>query len=350
MLQSLDLTSSDDRILAHVLNYERENRGVQLRVVTEDLGMRLRCKAHEVPVVAIDPERRLPNPTDELLRKKRRLEEDLRRLQIRCPQLLVEAEVGEDARARGRIVECNLRRNGDRVDIDQSLEDERAAAPPLGQTAGELYNLRHLGVPYVTKAQRDAYEAKRAEYFEKYRQHLEDLNKWREQRSPVLDFSLVLSNTGTSPAEDVDVWILFPDRFTLLADKHHALASVCDPPKPPKRPIKPEPVDPLRSMLGSLTTFREPSFPMFRHATLMRPAESTSAVREGSNGGFEIHAWARCLKHHSELPIGDFVAEFTDRDVATSFSAKFLITAANHPEKIHGEVTFRVSNDSSAAS
>jgi hypothetical protein len=79
--------SKDDRILAEVLRYAHANPDRRIAVLSEDLGMSLKCRSRGLKRIKPDAARRLPDPADEATKKHRQVADELHRLKNLLPDL-----------------------------------------------------------------------------------------------------------------------------------------------------------------------------------------------------------------------------------------------------------------------
>ena len=78
----------DDQIVHYALKHH-EQTGDEVAIITEDLGMRVRCRAHAVRPITPPENQRLPNELSEEVRKLKEAERRLADLQNRLPKLVV---------------------------------------------------------------------------------------------------------------------------------------------------------------------------------------------------------------------------------------------------------------------
>jgi predicted ribonuclease YlaK len=88
---SVSPDSHDDQIIQLVRKYAGTHSERQTCVVTEDLGMRIRCQATNVSVHEMAESERLENPGDEKDRKLKQLQAELATIKNRMPRLSITA-------------------------------------------------------------------------------------------------------------------------------------------------------------------------------------------------------------------------------------------------------------------
>ena len=75
---------------------------------------------------------------------------------------------------------------------------------------------RVLGLP---PEEVDRYNSQLEDFFERYKRYVEADWKFRQYRSLTVGLELLVVNEGTAPADDLDVYLHFPDGFLLFEEQ-----------------------------------------------------------------------------------------------------------------------------------
>jgi predicted ribonuclease YlaK len=70
----LDKSNQDDRLLASVIEFRRENPRLALKIVSGDLGLSIKARLREIEVLELGNESKLPDEPDPLEKKYKQLE------------------------------------------------------------------------------------------------------------------------------------------------------------------------------------------------------------------------------------------------------------------------------------
>jgi hypothetical protein len=226
VLAPLNPSSSDDRILTAVLQAGRDNPLCEPLFMSGDYVVEIKCESLGIPFVSLDRVTRLPPPADEHTKKLKALEEQVRTLQARIPDLHFEAE------CLGRLVCTPLAKPypSRPEEVEKWLED--VVAKELEDATGGPGQLNDM-------------EPSRRAHWEKYigrfRDHCSVRAKVAEICQRTFVCRLYLSNMGTIPATHVDALITFPSKVCLVdktSDQGRLLAGPHD---PPERPVPSDP-------------------------------------------------------------------------------------------------------------
>jgi PIN domain len=102
---TLSPDSMDDRIVHSVKKYLECHPGSLVAVYSEDMGMRLRCKANGLAVLKPDPATRLPSPASEQDKKHKLVLAELHELKNQLPSVeLVISKIGVSKPDKGPVV------------------------------------------------------------------------------------------------------------------------------------------------------------------------------------------------------------------------------------------------------
>jgi|GEM_PF-1551704 len=329
--------SADDRIVYQVKQYGAKHPDEQVAIVTEDVGMELRCDASGVAALTPRGEDRLPNPQSELTKKNQQLTSDLERVTKRLPKLRIVTSGGTNGR--DEPFKKDLRRPVP-LDVAAELAKERAAHPPLAwskrsdaEEAAAILNMNAIPAREYVR-----YNKELEEYFGEYPEFVQERAVYLEARARSVAFSLVRENEGTTPGEDIDVFIRFPTDVveSVTEEESSDLPFPRKPklPEPPKSALSrmiPGIGDPglLRSLAGLQ--------PHVKHDGL----QWVKITKDGSS--FLLRAKIGRLKHGMTIDLGQYTLRFRSWDAIRPLQAGYTIITGNHPEETQQQLVFRVS-------
>jgi len=147
-----------------------------------------------------------------------------------------------------------------------------------------------------------------------------------------IEISPVLTNEGNSPAENIDIFLYFPNDWINSPDDIELLKEA-DLPKFPEKPYRPVPPQSVYGQLGSLAQFSplsnlipQPIFPYVNRGPVKQIGP------ELNNSKMSVHYWLRNLKHGMEWHAEPIFVWYITADVITTFQIKYSIHIGNHPE------------------
>jgi hypothetical protein len=213
----LDLDRPDDNHIATALEFQKI-RGVSVRIVTGDTGMRLATRAYGLEAL-VPPGDRLPAVPDEAETQLRKAQTELAQLQSKLPKLVL--TFGDGAKV------LPVRARAHQKPSDSALE----------LIAGRELAKLQVGGKTVT-----------AEYQRMLRRFIDDTQEHLRLLSITIAVQLVLCNRGDGPADDIHVRVTWPEWI-----------EVTD--KPLIQPVQPVPGDEHRHIMRALMSLPEISIP-----------------------------------------------------------------------------------------
>ncbi len=335
---TLSPDSKDDRIVHSAKKYLEKHADADASVYSEDMGMRLRCRANAVALLKPDAATRQPDPTSEEDRKYKIAISELHELKNRTPKVeLVISKTGAIAPHKDELV-FELPRpptpRNTNAEFDEYVKNYNLWPMAKG-------DLARGGIIPSLPPQQDAVERYNADL----RQHLDAIKDWLRFRSTwdivnahTVGFVLWLKNDGSCPAEDLDVEIELPNTLFQVVEANSPEARRLVLPKRPKPPIRPSQ---LFTDLGSLLR-HELSVPTLIASDLPEVHLDRALVTHSDeNGGFRVKCSIHRLKHGHFKRLGDMIAIIRP-DSVRPFQAHYRITAANLIKPVTSDLQFIV--------
>lgn len=364
----------DDQIVASVLSFQERQPDpteAAVLVVSDDVGMRTKCRSRGITAVGLDDRWQLPSePTKEQM-ELRRLQNELAALKSRGPQLSLAFSVGSEysgvvladlsvvepltseqiavfvaaeAEAvrwsppekppRHRTQQATKLPNG--VDLSALVEAAEATASALSQMSLAFDNS-------YPKEEIDRYEEDKRKYLDDYAKYLEVLVGLETVKRRSLRLVLTLLNEGTEPAQGVVVQLHVPDGPRVWRDEDQL--EVLDPPSRPKKPRTNSQImfDSLHSSIGAglLASLPNVSVPgLSRIAPRFDPDEAGPRIRPSNSTEVE---WSRSkVVHNLPLTLTPLLVTFPSALGERSYEILYSIHAENLPTPRHGSLSIAV--------
>lgn len=170
--------------------------------------------------------------------------------------------------------------------------------------------------------------------FKEYEEYQEKRMNYENQNRGRVKLYLELTNTGTLPADDIDILLHFPDGFLLYSDR-----DLIKEPKEPKPLSFVEYCNPLRNLMN---------FPRVDSLLGRVGTNITSEIRNVSSPkirrihSYDVQIHVRRLKHNQKESLDPIYVVFDNYETAESFTIKYKIQAANVPEEIIDKLSVEI--------
>lgn len=327
--RNFNLQLGDDRLLGTLLLYRDEHPDLPCVLVTNDLPLTVKATHYQIQLGAPNETLRLPSEPDPLEKKNKQLEAELLRYKSREPILDVRFETMEShsrfqtacptnvasdqekeiqsmlvaAKEKCPLVDLKPRRNPEAIAIANSplaevVESMRKATEGFQAFGREFYE------DFNTRARA---------YYRDYENYLRETIAFEALAARTIKLNLILTNTGTCPAEDIHVLMYFPDGFKLYDEEH--------PPKEPREPSVPSKEMNLFPNISLLSSFPD------MHAMPQLPNPSLPRIRKTNS--FEVTLEKRKLQHGFIWTFSPLYVAFDSWECVNSFSIKYSIHAGN---------------------
>lgn len=348
---SYNPTDGDDRIVGEVhyfiQNVKQDTDDVIL--VAEDYGARIKAKASGVPQMEPPAELRLEDEPDPVEKENRELEKEVARLKHIQPKLSMkfQDEKGNlleqiqfevdftESQISNEEIEQEVRKNYEILKYDDQIDESKEEPNGGNQTLKDA--MRLLGRSLVTLPTQNDVEIYHNELLDYLKGEFSEYLK-KQQRFVTLErrlrtIQLVLENSGTTPAENIDVSMHFPDGFLLREHKFQKP----DTPKPPTK-LRPKGIheDLYRSSLSDSMLYSMPSR-MNSTPPPVKPSRPPMSIRKTNS--YEIVHGKDSLKHHFNWRWRPLFLYFDPiEENKTGYEITYSITANNLPDIVEGKL------------
>jgi len=334
--QGLNEKIVDDRIIASILTNNHLSNPI---LITSDFGLKLKARNKGIKCISVPKEHRIEiikdNKNDEIIKLRNRVNFLENRLPITKLKILSE------------------NKPVDFINITLS----KIATPSEGELNGKLKAIRHelqykpssqnLGIIsdliLYTKDEIERYEEDLNEYIREMYKYYQEEYKFKEIQSRIIDLKFVIINEGNQPAEDIDIFMNFPDGFEMFLEDEL--------PKKPKEPEKPTPPRSTMEMFSNMPTISN------MHKTILQDLRMPSVDELGINpnlpsgplirktNSYEAEHSLNKLKHGIQVHLKPVYILFESIDLAKSFKISYSILADNLPEPYNDELHIVISKN-----
>lgn len=335
----------DDILIGNIIMYQNEMPDAEIVLVTSDMGLTLVAKARrqELDIIRLPDSLKIPEEPDPSQQRIKQLEEELRKMKLRLPQLLLTFNDGSN-RAKFAI-SPPARPTSD--ELKKELEKIRNRYPKMEAQPNPPRNKDDYGTTMADIAAAIAiqgmnspsseditkYNEKLDKFYEAYAKYLENSKWYNEFRQRTIKMTFWLVNNGTAPAEDIDVFMHFPDGFRLFDEENFPNSPI-----PPKAPSKPKSrLDAFGSIRSSLIAPSYiPSLTSHDIGGLALPPPNMSSLNIRRTNSYEVSFDVQRLKHNMQEQADTLYVVFDSFEDAKNFKIDYEILCADVPDKITG--------------
>lgn len=348
----LNFNIQDDQLIASVLMKRQEAPDEYIVLVTSDLGLALVAKAGRqgINTQKMPENFRIADEPDPNENKVKQLEQQIRELNSRTPVLSLMYEDGkqhaqinlphpvlaEKSKVEEKINEIKgkfpkRKKEGSQ---DEALSSKNALERASMLAAMSIMNM-------IPHEEIERYNSEAENYILAYTNFILRELEFENLKRRTIRLDIALTNDGTTPAEDIDIYLHFPDGFQLLEEEE-----LPDSPKPPKPPV--EPMTEMQRVANSLNYSQMiPSSVFFNPPdTLPKLPQNVSSPNIKRVNSYEVHVHVQKIKHNLQVFLDPLFVIFEAFESANSFTIDYRILAANIPHEVTGDLHIIIQKDS----
>jgi rRNA-processing protein FCF1 len=334
---------SDDHLIASCIEHACSEADRRIVIVTDDTGPRLKARKHSIAAVSLDDRLKLPSALDENEKKTQHLHRKIQQLESSLPNL----NLGFSDGSQNLFIKIPEPYEIDVNKIKEKIIDIQRRYPKLYPESNQPANsdssilqnqlsqisLSKAMLACLTKPSQEEYERYNSElnqFYENYKEYLNWLTDYKNIESRTIEIEVVLFNRGKAPAEDIDVFMHFPDGLLLLGKEE--LPETLDSPQPPRKPMS------RAELMNSLTlpTSSLYSPHISSHFSMADTNISLPSIKKTNS--YNVNYSVGKLKQHMDAPCDKFFVYFENLEDAKSFGIDYRINAANIPHEIEGKL------------
>jgi hypothetical protein len=191
----------------------------------------------------------------------------------------------------------------------------------------------------ISPNQARKYNEELNEFYPKLRTYLNEKVKVDKLRIRTFICDIKINNDGTFPAEDIDVFLSFPDFVKLVSEDDRF--SYPEIPEPPEFPEHFNAFNYPKNLFRGSSSYVSPiSLKNFSQPKIPSWNQKITQKKEGDTANL----WIRNLKHGHTKNFERFCVIFSKPENIKSFQILYKITAANLPKQLEGKLNIVVEN------
>ncbi len=347
----------DDQLIASIIMLKNEEPGAEVILITFDAGLTLMAKARRLSIstTMLPDNLKLAEEPDPNQLHIRELEQKIRALELKIPQLSLTFEDGNKHAT--YVLQPPVELTQEELAIKLQLLEEQypkqqypklnyQPKKQIGNMPEQLasiaeaiasVNAFYYGI-FLPSADIDRYNTELDKFYQTYAEYVRSDVSFQNLKHRSIKLSLLVANDGTAPAEDVDVFMHFPDVFELMDERGF-----------PKHPIPPDPpAKPTTQMLqllglGNGAQIVLPQL-ITRKDSILRPP-NVSAPNIIRTSGFDVNFHVQRIKHRLQESAEPLYIVFESFERAKSFQISYRMLAANLPNEVTGKLGVVIRKD-----
>lgn len=341
----LDYDSQDDRLLANIILYKNENLNTPTILVAADLGLRLKAKFYKIEAICLPDSLRAPLKLDENEKRIKELEREILELSRKTPELKLCFSDNNS-----KMLNCEIKKFHPKdCDIELIIQNRinklKKEYPKMVEVEPDitddssikktLSNIYEDDKSSILPSEIINYNNKLEQFYIDYEKFIKSYIEWNDFRSRSIVLEISISNSGTCPAEDIDINMHFPDGFVL-----RDLLEIPSYPEEIEPPVPPTPRTQKERIRSITDLVISPAIPSFNH--LIQPQSSTQPnvsspdIRHSNSYDVEIHV--QRIKQNIPESFDPMIITFDSFENASSFGIDYTIIAANVPTPVLGKL------------
>jgi hypothetical protein len=336
---------NDDNLVASVLSLTSKTNHTAI-LVTGDTGPRLKAGRLGLSCMGLPEEYKAESALSETEKEKRKLQREINRLKNRLPALDLVFDGGEkhcgfQVSDYKPLTEEEIGARLEKIKEQYSKKTYQPIEKPENvETIGELLKSVEASMaPFSrpSKQQIERYNDRLDDFYDEYKKYLEAREVIKNIKGRLITLDIVIENTGSAPAEDIDIFMHFPDGFRLFSDENLPEMDIAEP-RPPQ-----EPKGGFPNIGASLAGLSDPTRHI--HMPTVTPSGNVSSPNIEETGSYDVDVSVRKLKHNMQERCGPFYVVFDSFEDASSFSIDYRINTADLPDDTEGELHVSVEKE-----
>ncbi len=339
----------DDNLIASIIMYRDENPKSEIILVTADGGLHLSGKAKRLGLLPtkLPDEFKLPEEPDPEQKRIKELEQELRELKSKTPQLSLIFDNKEQhaefilpppVELTKTMIDTHINDLQKRHPKKELPRTDKQQGPYSLLEALASDALKFYTVPVEDIAK---YNAELDEYYQAYALHLQKEVNSQNLTRRTIELKTWLANDGNTPAEDIDIFMNFPSGLIVRRN-------LPQPPIPPEPPSPPKPPTEIWALPQAITGGAFPhTFPDISSARYLPANVSTPAITYTPSP--EVHIHIGKSKHNLPESLDALFVTLGSFDEARPFHIDYRILDANTPMPTLGQLHIIIKKENQGA-
>lgn len=346
----LSKSQHDHALLATILEFGELNGLENVAFVSHDTGPRMRARQLGINVIQLDNNLLLPEEESQEEKELRKLRKENAELRSNFPDVTLTFDDGKkfkkfelDPLAQTEddycikslkpVKEKHIPFISEKTIEETFLGKGRIPFEKLMAIQKQLNPLSMLNQP--TSEQKEEYNKELKKFYVAYEKIFRDKYQWNSILSNTVRLNFKVSNNGTASANDIDIFLTFPNTVKILLYENFPKY------EKPKAPYKPKHAGDIDlSEIAISFPFNPPPREYIRvvDKTTLKNTLECYGVENTDDGSTVVHyKYSKLLKHNLQFSLEPIWA-FSEN----SFKVVYKLLISNFPRQIEGELNIRI--------
>jgi len=324
--EGLSTQIPDDRIIASIL--EQKNNFKNIILITSDIGLILKAKMKGIKCISLPDEYQLNIKKDKKQKEIEKLRNRITFLENRLPVLKLKILADNEPADFIKITLNQITAPSE----DELTEKLKVIKDELKYKSSSKTSDIFTDLLSYPKYEIERYEKDLDKYIEEMLKYYKKEYKFKELQSRLIELKFIIINNGNLPAEDIDIFMHFPDGFVMFSEDEL--------PKKPKEPEKPILPRTQQEMILNFVKLSVPKF-SFSDISSINPninQNFSSRPQIRKKNSYEVKYSLNKVKHGIQIYLDPVYILFESVVLAKSFKISYSILADNLPEPSNGNL------------
>lgn len=336
----LDSSRGDNWLIATILSDRQAFQPQDTSIlITNDAGPKWKAIDYGIRVIRPSENLQLSNEPDETERERDQIKKELNEIKNAQPKLEL---TFENESALLEIQRPGAVRSRDEA-LTEKLTEIRSKFPPIIHTPdvtaeeANTYSIRTLLEQHsrLSEEQVNKYNKELENFHSKTRAYWDAAYTAKVFEHHTFTIELILHNKGGKPAENIDLYLHFPDGFEMPEEK--GFPKIPSKPSPPYLPKNRLDFGPLNLQLPMLSGLHSNVADHITHAF------NGPTIRKTNS--YEVTFAIADLKHNEKDQLSPLYLHFADMNKAQNFSVYYRITVGNLTKPVTGKLHVKFLDD-----
>ena len=319
----LNFKEQDHRLLASMIKFRSDFKEDNVAIFTNDVGPRIRAKSLNFESLKPNEIYLLPFEDDLKEKEINNLKIELNKLKSRNPVLDLNFNNGKDY-LKLKQKECSIKPIK-LFDLKMTKLKEEFPFVDLETVLPDNERNTFSDHNSPSKDQFKDYNQKLEKFYEEYEDSLKAQIMYDYQEELSYTIKLSLENTGTLPAENVDIHLHFPDGFELInASDKSTREKLPNSPKKPKTRYDFEPLN-FQSLIPTIPSHQTPNINIGNSGPEIKKTNS-----------YDVNYNIDYLKHNYQRKLDELLIIFEFPEEVKNFGIEYIISAGNMTDQVSG--------------
>lgn len=335
----LERIEQDDCLLGTIMQLVESLHSLEgILLITNDVGLRLKAKRLNIKTSKLPETYLLTVEADEIEKENSELKKEIQELKGRLPivsvlfsnetQLLSMSSRDEPPTKEEFVEKGMIHIKGEYplLNYIETIVHESAISSTFTFSKKPLFP--------ITKDQVNVYNNSLNGFYAQYQSYLKSYYDNYIFRKESIIIDLLIVNSGTSPAENIDVVLHFPDGFDIYNE--HNVPNLPNEPQPPYKPKH------AFDFQLSSANFSAQMVRNLYNPGKVQLFENLPKIRKTNS--YEVSFNLKSLKHNQSAPFPCIYAKFKNVQEIKGFTIDYKLMISNLPKMKKGELNVKVEN------